>query len=476
MWSLELDKVVNNQRWSVIMILGIKWKDHKVLGNLSLDFRKSDGTPYNTIVIAGENGTGKTSILNSIYSIIKGKPLLNIEKIWYYSNGVEFEAEPDASYNIATGFYKRTNRLTGQSTSFTISENSHNERLENDPDEMRRNGCVYSSARSGFKTSEVKSSSTSQLDSNKIGEDEDFDYTQIKQLLVDVHVQDTQDWYELSNDCASDSNPINFIAFKKQSRMSRFSKAFDNFFDSSLKFKDIDNNNPKEKTIRFIKDNKLIGIDELSTGEKQIVYRGAYCLRNSRAVENGVVLVDEPELSMHPKWQQKIMEYYRGLFKSESGQSVQMIFATHSQYVISSAFDDRENVKIIILHNQNGQIVANDVDEVVLPRNQASEVNYLAFGICSEDYFLSLYNMVQEISKSHGYNNDLVGCDQFIKNQEDFDSGLERNDRYKRSEYYTLPTYIRNTISHPDSDRHFSSDDLELSIRYLRQICLKYNQ
>ena len=458
------------------MILGIKWKDHKVLGNLSLDFRKSDGTPYNTIVIAGENGTGKTSILNSIYSIIKGKPLLNIEKIWYYSNGVEFEAEPDASYNIATGFYKRTNRLTGQSTSFTISENSHNERLENDPDEMRRNGCVYSSARSGFKTSEVKSSSTSQLDSNKIGEDEDFDYTQIKQLLVDVHVQDTQDWYELSNDCASDSNPINFIAFKKQSRMSRFSKAFDNFFDSSLKFKDIDNNNPKEKTIRFIKDNKLIGIDELSTGEKQIVYRGAYCLRNSRAVENGVVLVDEPELSMHPKWQQKIMEYYRGLFKSESGQSVQMIFATHSQYVISSAFDDRENVKIIILHNQNGQIVANDVDEVVLPRNQASEVNYLAFGICSEDYFLSLYNMVQEISKSHGYNNDLVGCDQFIKNQEDFDSGLERNDRYKRSEYYTLPTYIRNTISHPDSDRHFSSDDLELSIRYLRQICLKYNQ
>lgn len=457
------------------MILGIKWKDHKVLGNLLLDFRKSDGTPYNTIVIAGENGTGKTSVLNSIYSIMKGKPLLNIEKVWYYSNGVEFEAEPDKAYNIEMGFYKRTNRLTGQSTSFTISEKSHNERLENDPDEMRRNGCIYSSARSGFKTSEVRSSSTSQLDSDKNGEDEDFDYTHIKQLLVDVHVQDTQDWYELSDDCVSDSNPINFNEFKKQSRMSRFSKAFDYFFDSSLKFKDIDNNDPKEKKIRFIKDDKLIGIDELSTGEKQIVYRGAYCLRNSRAVENGVVLIDEPELSMHPKWQQKIMDYYRGLFKNEYGQSVQMIFATHSQYVISSAFDDRENVKIIILHNQNGQIVAKDVDEVVLPRNQASEVNYLAFGICSEDYFLSLYNMVQVISKSRGYNDDIVGCDQFIKNREDFDSRLERNDRHNKSEYFTLPTYVRNTISHPGSGRHFSSDDLELSIHYLRQICLKCN-
>ena len=458
------------------MILGIKWKDHKVLGNLSLDFGKSDGTPYNTIVIAGENGTGKTSVLNSIYSIMKGKPFICLEKIWYSSNGVKFEVEPDPIHGESLGYYKRTNLLTGESKYFPISELTRNESLESDPDEMRRNGCIYSSARSGFKTSEVKSSSTSQLDSDKSGEDEDFDYTQIKQLLVDVHVQDTQDWYELSNDCASDSNPINFNEFKKQSRMSRFSKTFDYFFDSSLKFKDIDNNDPKEKKIRFIKDDKLIGIDELSTGEKQIVYRGAYCLRNSRAVENGVVLIDEPELSMHPKWQQKIMDYYRGLFKNESGQSVQMIFATHSQYVISSAFDDRENVKIIILHNQNGQIIAKDVDEVVLLRNQASEVNYLAFGICSEDYFLSLYNMVQEISKSRGYNDDIVGCDQFIKNQEDFDSRLERNNRHKKSEYFTLPTYVRNTISHPDSDRHFSSEDLELSIRYLRQICLKYNQ
>ena len=219
----------------------------------------------------------------------------------------------------------------------------------------------------------------------------------------------------------------------------------------------------------------MIGIDELSTGEKQIVYRGAYCLRNNKVVENGVVLIDEPELSMHPRWQQKIMNYYRGLYEGDCGQSVQLFFATHSQYVISSAFEDRENVKIIILQEQHGQIVARDADEVALPRNQASEVNYLAFGICSEDYFLSLYNLVQEISKSHGHKDNISGCDSFIQNQADFDSKLEKNDYYNGIEYHTLPTYIRNTISHPNQDRQFSSEDLKVAIVYLRHICLKYN-
>ena len=456
------------------MILGIKWKDHKVLGNLSLDFRKSDGTPYNTIVIAGENGTGKTSVLSSLYEVMRGKPTPWLDYLTYLSNGIEFEARPKSNENN-TGFYTRTNKSTGEIKLFRISENVHNTDLENDPDEMRRNGCIYSSARSGFKTSAIKSSTTAQLDSDKSGEDENYDYTHIKQLFVDISTQDNQELYNILKETKDNPIQFSFEDYEKTTRMHRFSVAFDDFFDTSLRYKDIDNTDPNEKKIRFIKENKLIGIDELSTGEKQIVYRGAYCLRNNKVVENGVVLIDEPELSMHPRWQQKIMNYYRGLYEGDCGQSVQLFFATHSQYVISSAFEDRENVKIIILQEQHGQIVARDADEVALPRNQASEVNYLAFGICSEDYFLSLYNLVQEISKSHGHKDNISGCDSFIQNQADFDSKLEKNDYYNGIEYHTLPTYIRNTISHPNQDRQFSSEDLKVAIVYLRHICLKYN-
>ena len=45
------------------MISTLKWNNYNALGNLELDFSKADGTVYNTIVLAGENGTGKTTIL-----------------------------------------------------------------------------------------------------------------------------------------------------------------------------------------------------------------------------------------------------------------------------------------------------------------------------------------------------------------------------------------------------------------------------
>ena len=42
------------------MITKVKWRNHSVLGDLELDFTKAIGTPYNTIVLAGENGTLST--------------------------------------------------------------------------------------------------------------------------------------------------------------------------------------------------------------------------------------------------------------------------------------------------------------------------------------------------------------------------------------------------------------------------------
>ena len=48
------------------MIKKIKWHNHAILGNLELDFTKPDGTIYDTIVLAGENGTGKTTVLETL--------------------------------------------------------------------------------------------------------------------------------------------------------------------------------------------------------------------------------------------------------------------------------------------------------------------------------------------------------------------------------------------------------------------------
>lgn len=45
----------------------VKWTNHPILGNLELDFvNPVTNHPFSTIVFAGENGSGKTTILETL--------------------------------------------------------------------------------------------------------------------------------------------------------------------------------------------------------------------------------------------------------------------------------------------------------------------------------------------------------------------------------------------------------------------------
>ena len=184
-------------------------------------------------------------------------------------------------------------------------------------------------------------------------------------------------------------------------------------------------------------------------------------------MSGGVILVDEPELSMHPKWQAKIFDFYRGLFTANDSQSAQMFFATHSENVIRSAARDNE-VLIIILSENNGGISANKINEIALPSITAAEINYLAFGVRSIDYHIALYGDLQ----TQTGNEKIEDADSYIATQPEYDASVHgRADSYRRNHYQTLPTYIRNAIDHPDSRRRYTDDQMEVSIELLRDIC-----
>lgn len=458
------------------MLLDISWTNNAILHDLKLDFRKPDGTPYKTIVIAGENGTGKTSVLSSINDLMKGKATPSIEQVTYEHNGDTYIVTPDRN-NPKNGFYNRQNTKTNQNKYFGYDSLIHHPENDADETELRHYGCIYLSARSGFKTAPVKSSTTKQLDTEKMGDDEDYNYTEIKQLIVDLDEQDAQTYRKAIDETTQEGNKVDgaFVTkIRSESKMYRFTDAFNGFFGSKMNFKDVDHDNPDEKAIRFLKNDKLINIDGLSTGEKQIVFRGAYCLKNSKAVCNGLILIDEPELSMHPKWQRKILQYYRNLFTQNGEQTVQMIITTHSDHVVSEALSHKDDVKVIILKEENNSIIAHDLEECVLPRIQSSEVNYIAFGLSSLDYFLALYCRIQQISEESGYGNHITECDKFIMKNSLYDSSMSKHDKYNKTNFETLPTYIRNAICHPDSTRDIKETDVERCIVFLRKLCSTY--
>ena len=450
------------------MIRRIKWNNQGVLGNLELDFSKLDGTIYNTIVLAGENGTGKTTILDNLSTFLNLGSIEAFEYINYVADGTPYTITPNK--NPQLGFHSRRNVTDETTKEINSNRNNNTKSIESDQADLRHYGFSYSKARSGFNTQKVKSATIQQLDSDKYENDSKDDFTSIKQLIVDIDAQDNSEWMRITK--SGIGTP--FSTFQQASKKYRFERAFNEFFDT-IRFKGVDNVNPEEINILFEKHGREIPVDSLSTGEKQIVFRGAHLLKNINSMSGGNVLIDEPELSMHPKWQQKVLQYYRSLFNKNGTQDAQIILATHSEYVLRSALEDRDNVLIVALSDNNGTIFSKSITAPsIMPTITSAETNYLAFGILSVDYHIELYGYLQ--NKTGNFT--VKDCDRYIVAQTElYNPALHAKPSFFTSpnghtiSYQTLPTYIRNSIDHPDPTRNYTQEELKCSIKLLIELC-----
>ncbi|MFQ6371445.1 AAA family ATPase [Shewanella sp. YIC-542] len=448
-------------------IIEVKWKNHPVLGDLHLDFSNvSTHKPYSTIVFAGENGTGKSTILEEISNFLNLGSFEYFEYISYVTevDNKLFKAVPTNDGTTHVNFF---DLIDENEQRIKIREDRYNNRVKLDENttDLRHYGCVYSKARADYKTQKISTTTTSSLDKEKYDVDGNDDFTSLKQLIVDVVNQDNNKYAEMNKTLGT--SPKSWGEFYPESNLFRFKNSFDNFFEKLEyeKVTDIDS----EKTITFLKNGISIPLDELSTGEKQIVFRGIYLLRNSNLLSGSAILVDEPELSMHPKWQQKILNYYKGLFTENDSLKVQMFFATHSDHVIKEALSDKVDNIVITLEEINGIIQVKKIDSPsVLPSVTSAETNYLAFDITSNDYHIELYGWLQDKESK----NSVKSCDTYIRSHPCFDlSKHQKSSGFGSTTYETLPTYIRNAIHHPDSGNVFTEDELRISTELLIELC-----
>lgn len=57
----------------MIRVRKLKLSNHPVLGNLELDFTDSSNKAVDTVIIAGNNGIGKSSLVELLYQIMAHK-------------------------------------------------------------------------------------------------------------------------------------------------------------------------------------------------------------------------------------------------------------------------------------------------------------------------------------------------------------------------------------------------------------------
>lgn len=345
---------------------------HPFFGDIEFDFTDEEGNIVDTVIIVGENGCGKTQLLNIIYEFSKLSTggevsserrrfvvVLNneeMEKILTHENikknlvrpTGEFVIEQD--YTVRPGYWNRIKVMY-----YSCNENEAKEiktiessLLFSDEDIKALFKSLYSTVEINYNPKEASVITSKELDqvmekSVKSGTDLASD---IQQLFIDIQNNDANELQTWVNENDGKVPPHEV----KDRRISRFKRAFSGIFDN-LNYYKIKTENNRKKVI-FKKENEEVDIAALSSGEKQIVFRGAFLLKDQQSVKGSVVLIDEPEISLHPVWQQKILQYYRNLFTDSKGkQTSQMFIATHSPFIIHNP--NRYNDKVVILSKKH---------------------------------------------------------------------------------------------------------------------------
>ena len=163
-------------------------------------------------------------------------------------------------------------------------------------------------------------------------------------------------------------------------KIDSFSKALkklQNFIKESFQDLDLDFNvskiDYKRKKVFFKKENSNVefDIEELSTGEKTLVSKVLVLF--FKQFKNKIILIDEPELSLHPSWQNKVLKIYENFALKNN---CQIIIATHSPHIIASA---KNEYLRILRKNEEGNIeVVNDL------KAHGRDINSILFEVMGE--------------------------------------------------------------------------------------------
>jgi len=130
----------------------IKYNNHPVIGNLELDLvNPNTGLPYDTIVFAGENGTGKTTILSTLNAFLCLGPFEAFERIEYEVGGHLYAVvSAGTEHANKMGFHHRIDLQTNTTSNIQRNRNNDRDGIARDNLDLRHYGCVYSKARADF--------------------------------------------------------------------------------------------------------------------------------------------------------------------------------------------------------------------------------------------------------------------------------------------------------------------------------------
>ena len=127
-------------------------------------------------------------------------------------------------------------------------------------------------------------------------------------------------------------------------------------------------------TIKF--SDKDVELQNASSGEFHLFTTMIGLMASTRA--DSLIIIDEPEISLHPNWQMKYLQFIRELFADTDRVTSHIIIATHSHFLVSDLPGD--SAKIIGLKKEENQIKTIDINANTFGWS-AEEVLYKIFDV-----------------------------------------------------------------------------------------------
>jgi predicted ATP-binding protein involved in virulence len=261
-----------------VKIRRIYIESYKMFNDFNINFLDKNDKITPIIVIAGINGSGKTSLLEYIKNF-ETSPKFDCEDyIDIYLNGSNTRIKKNSKYKSTRGIKEFKKSIVYLAVSF------------NEIEELKEKIQEY-----------------------------------INELMFERDYKASEAYNELQNNI----NKI-FKDIKLEIKFSGLNKNKEIFFTNSS--------------------GKKFSITELSTGEMTLLTKVLYLYLSE--IKNQVILIDEPEMSLHPNWQNSILELYE-IFAQKNNN--QIIIATHSPHIISGA--KSSYIRILELSNSKINVI-----------------------------------------------------------------------------------------------------------------------
>jgi predicted ATPase len=274
--------------------------EYKVFKDFDIDFTDKEGKAQNLIVLAGINGTGKTTLLEFIYSLLytrlAGIPSNNSGQLGVTKSYIEINGAIIDTFNSM--------RIAG---------------IDNNNIRFYYNNAIIDSDFIAYNSpNDIKFFSVfNRINQSDFSSDfgDDFTNRLQEEILLGNYIRK----------CILEEN---MRAFEAYENLQNFLNNILSDFNTDIKFSRLDY---QENPFFSNKATENLTLENLSLGERQMFF---YAINLFVAgIKDSIILIDEPEFSLHPSWQNKIVGV---LQKYADEYNCQVILATHSPHIIGS--------------------------------------------------------------------------------------------------------------------------------------------